>query len=116
MLAIGSIVIRVRDLTVQSHFWCEALNLVERDRASEDFRLLQPVSGLGPNISLDKHFSENSLPPRFHLDLYTTNQSLEVDRLINIGAKRVDWSNQPQNADYVILEDPEGNRFCVIQM
>jgi hypothetical protein len=27
---------------------------------------------------------------------------------------RVDWKRHPADADYVILEDPEGNRFCVV--
>jgi hypothetical protein len=31
-----------------------------------------------------------------------------------LGASQVDWDERPADADYVILEDPEGNRFCVI--
>lgn len=27
---------------------------------------------------------------------------------------RVHWGKRPADADYVILTDPEGNRFCVI--
>jgi len=27
----------------------------------------------------------------------------------------VPWSKRPRDADYVIMQDPEGNRFCVIQ-
>ncbi len=30
------------------------------------------------------------------------------------GASRVDWKRKPADADFVILADPEGNRFCVI--
>jgi len=26
----------------------------------------------------------------------------------------VHWSKRPPDADYVIMEDPEGNRFCVV--
>jgi hypothetical protein len=26
----------------------------------------------------------------------------------------VDWANRPEDADYVILDDPEGDRFCVL--
>jgi hypothetical protein len=25
-----------------------------------------------------------------------------------------EWSKRPEDADYVILADPEGNRFCVV--
>jgi len=96
-------------------FWCAALDLIPREDDSGDFRLLRPRTGPGPNISLDAHYSGRTLPPRIHLDLYADNQIQEVDRLITLGARKIDWENQPTNSDYVILEDPEGNRFCVIQ-
>ncbi|HEX9228719.1 MAG TPA: VOC family protein [Arthrobacter sp.] len=54
------------------------------------------------------------IPPRLHLDLYTAEQDAEVQRLLALGATRVEWSKQPADADYVILADPEGNRFCVV--
>jgi hypothetical protein len=37
-----------------------------------------------------------------------------VDRLLALGATRVERNRRPADADYVILADPEGNRFCVI--
>jgi hypothetical protein len=54
------------------------------------------------------------IPPRIHLDLYADDQSAEVARLIGLGASEVYWDKRPAHADYVILADPEGNRFCVI--
>ena len=41
-------------------------------------------------------------------------QAAEVQRLLGLGATEVDWAQRPPDADYVILADPEGNRFCVI--
>jgi hypothetical protein len=26
----------------------------------------------------------------------------------------VDWDRYPEHADFVVVADPEGNRFCVI--
>jgi len=46
--------------------------------------------------------------------LYTDNQKAEVDRLISIGAKRYPWRYRP-GADFVVLEDPDGNLFCLVQ-
>jgi predicted enzyme related to lactoylglutathione lyase len=54
------------------------------------------------------------LPPRIHLDLYAQDQPAEVERLVGLGATRVEWKRRPADADYVILADPEGNRFCVV--
>jgi predicted enzyme related to lactoylglutathione lyase len=54
------------------------------------------------------------VPPRIHLDLYAEDQTAEVRRLEGLGASQVHWDKRPPDADYVIMEDPEGNRFCVI--
>lgn len=43
-----------------------------------------------------------------------TLQAAEVERLLFLGATRVEWDGCPPDADYVILADTEGNRFCVI--
>lgn len=48
------------------------------------------------------------------MDLFTDDQPGEVERLIRLGATRVDW-DYPERADYVVLADPDGNRFCVVQ-
>jgi catechol 2,3-dioxygenase-like lactoylglutathione lyase family enzyme len=114
MLSIGSIVIRVDDLQRQMAFWQAALGFVPRHAPEDDFVILQPPDGMGTCISLDQVPSTVHIPPRLHLDLYTEDQSGEVQRLLGLGATRVEWSKRPADADYVIMADPEGNRFCVI--
>ena len=51
---------------------------------------------------------------RLHLDLYTTDRDGEVGRLLEIGATIHARTPEP-GEDFVVLEDPEGNLFCVIQ-
>lgn len=114
MIRIGSIVLRVDNLQRQTEFWTAALHYVRREGDSDDFVLLRPRDGVGPNLSLDRVRSTVQVPPRIHLDLYTEDQAGEVKRLIALGATEVHWSKRPPDADYVILADPEGNRFCVI--
>jgi predicted enzyme related to lactoylglutathione lyase len=114
MLRVGSIVLRVDDLQRQTEFWAAALDYVPRVDDSDDFRLLRPRNGTGPNVSLDRVRSTLQIPPRIHLDLYAEDQAAEVRRLIGLGATEVHWDKRPPDADYVILADPEGNRFCVI--
>ncbi|MDQ2935726.1 MAG: VOC family protein [Chloroflexota bacterium] len=113
-LTIGSIVIRVDDLERQKAFWIAALDYVPREGDDDDFALLRPKDGVGPNVSLDRVRSALQIPPRIHLDLYAEDQGAEVKRLIALGATEVHWDRRPPDADYVILADPEGNRFCVI--
>lgn len=114
MIRVGSIVLRVDDLSRQTQFWAAALDYVPREDDSDDFVLLRPRDGVGPNLSLDRVHSTVQVPPRIHLDLYAEDQAGEVRRLIALGATEVHWDKRPPDADYVILADPEGNRFCVV--
>jgi catechol 2,3-dioxygenase-like lactoylglutathione lyase family enzyme len=119
MVTIGSIVIRVDDLERQKAFWTAALDYVPRGPEGGDdegFALLRPRARSGPNVSLDRVRSTLAIPPRIHLDLYTEDQAGEVQRLIGLGATEVHWDKKPPDADYVILADPEGNRFCVVDV
>ena len=114
MIIVGSIVIRVDDLERQKEFWTRALDYLPREGEDDDWALLQPRSGRGPNIGLDRVRSTLQIPPRIHLDLYAKDQPAEVERLKALGATEVHWDKMPPDADFVIMADPEGNRFCVI--
>lgn len=113
MIRVGSIVIRVDDLHRQAEFWRQALQY-ERRIDRHDYVLLAPAHGDGPNVAIDAMRSTAQTPPRIHLDLYADDQASEVERLISLGATEVLWDKRPTDADYVILADPEGNRFCVV--
>ena len=116
MLRVGSVVIRVDDLQRQVAFWSAALDSDVRFGEEGDFALLKPRHGEGPDVSLDRVRSTVQVPPRIHLDLHADDQAAEVARLIGLGATEVHWDKRPPDADYVILADPEGNRFCVVDI
>ena len=42
------------------------------------------------------------------------DQNAEVERLVKLGATRYPWRYPPEH-DYIVLEDPDGNLFCVVQ-
>ncbi|MEV0728306.1 VOC family protein [Polymorphospora sp. NPDC050346] len=52
---------------------------------------------------------------RLHFDLRADGVSTaeELDRLLNLGARRVDVG-QPADVSWVVLADPEGNEFCLL--
>ncbi len=112
-LRIGSIVVRVNDLEREASFWEAALGYVRRPEPDDTSQMLVPADGNGPNLNLDRRHAVAQVPPRIHLDLYAEDQATEVDRLLALGATKVDWQ-PPDGADFVVLADPEGNRFCVI--
>jgi hypothetical protein len=53
------------------------------------------------------------------LDLHAADageQEAEAARLVSLGARRVDWDSYPADPDFIVLEDPEGNRFCIVDL
>lgn len=111
---IGSIVIRCYESERMWQFWQEALHYVV-GHTDNGFVLLSDPSGKGPNVSIDKApVKRIGRRSWIHLDLYTPDQAGEVERLISLGAKLYPWRYEP-DADYVVLEDPDGNLFCIVQ-
>ncbi|MFN8462003.1 MAG: VOC family protein [Anaerolineales bacterium] len=74
---------------------------------------LFPKKASGIQLSLNAAVTSPK-PKRHHIDLFAHDQANEVERLLKLGAKRVDWKYE-QEADYVVLADPDGNTFCVVQ-
>ena len=114
---IGSVVIRCHEYDRMFAFWQAALQYeVEHADPKGGFVILRDPDRKGPNISLDQSTAKRTGKRGWlHLDLYTTNQHNEVERLVQLGAKRYPWRYKP-GADFVVLEDPDGNLFCVVEI
>ena len=113
---VGSIVIRCRQFDEMLGFWSAALGYVPKYPPEGGWVILADPAGRGPNISLDR---VEQPPPlgevsRVHLDLYTADQHGEVERLLGLGATRYERESRPDD-DFVVLVDPDGNRFCVVE-
>ncbi len=106
-IGVYSVVWNVSDINRAAEFWSKALGYVP-DPHNPAF--LGPESGEGVRLHLDE-------TDRTHLDLWVdgegSDRETEVERLIALGAKRVDWV-YPEGADFVVLADTEGNLFCVL--
>ncbi|MFE6762767.1 VOC family protein [Streptomyces sp. NPDC057689] len=113
-MRIGTVVMGASDVARAAAFWKAALGYVEREPATEDWVVLVPAEGPGVGLSLGRSDSPVQEVPRVHLDLYTEEQDAEVARLLSLGAAEVDWELYPEDPDFVVLADPERNRFCVI--
>jgi predicted enzyme related to lactoylglutathione lyase len=119
MLSVVTVVIGVHDLHRAVAFWTQALNYVPKREVQpdDDFMILVPAAGHGTHLALDVSETPVQQHPRIHLDLYAgdaADQAAEVERLVSLGATRVDWDRYPDNPDFVVLADTEDNRFCVI--
>ena len=107
MVQIGSVVLNVTDLGRAAAFWRSALGYVRRPGGHPG--ALVPPGGEGPALLLDE-------TDMTQLDLHASSepeQQAEVERLIALGARRMDWV-YPEGANFVVLSDTEGNLFCVV--
>ena len=115
MLTIGTTVLGVNDVPRAVEFWTAALGYRQREYGDDDtWAILLPPDGKGARLALGHSITPVQKHPRIHLDLYADDQEAEVERLVGLGAKRVEWDLYPPDADFVVLADPDGNRFCVI--
>jgi Glyoxalase-like domain len=115
-MRIGSIVVHCHEFDKMLEFWQQALHYTPREPAKSGWVVLRDPAGEGPNLSLNRTLEKRSgKRSRLHLDLYTNDREAEVKRLITIGATPYRWRYQP-DSDFVVLEDPDGNLFCVVQI
>jgi predicted enzyme related to lactoylglutathione lyase len=100
-------------------FWSHVLGYepVHFPDAENGFTILVPPSGEGTRVALQRTDAPSEEHPRIHLDLVVDDaveQAAEIERLVGLGAMRVPWDAYPTDPDFVVLADPEGNRFCVV--
>jgi catechol 2,3-dioxygenase-like lactoylglutathione lyase family enzyme len=100
-------------------FWSAALGYEPVRFPEEDngFTILVPPSGVGTRVAIQRADTPADAHPRIHVDLVVESadeQAAEIERLVELGAGRVSWDSYPADPDFVVLADPEGNRFCVV--
>ena len=119
MLRLGSIVLGADDVERAVSFWSAALGYEPVRFPEEDngFTILVPPSGEGTRVALQRAETPADAHPRIHVDLVVDSaheQATEIERLVGLGASRISWDSYPADPDFVVLADPEGNRFCVV--
>jgi catechol 2,3-dioxygenase-like lactoylglutathione lyase family enzyme len=113
-MRIGSIVWGVKDLPRAISFWSAALDYELLRDPDDDWAILAPKDRVGVQLALKLVTSDAQTHQRHHLDLYARDKAAEVGRLTGLGALPANWRYE-EGADYTVLEDPDGNRFCVIE-
>jgi predicted enzyme related to lactoylglutathione lyase len=109
-IRLGSTVINCADIETMTAFWSQALELRPSSTdPGDDFRVLR---GDRVNLSLQVAATPVTARDQMHLDLYTDDQTGELERLTALGASYIRPSQDPSD-DYVVMADPEGNEFCV---
>jgi len=121
VVTVGVVVLGVSDVQRAAAFWSAALGYeVRSDGFGGWATVLQPPGdGPGARIALQTSDTPAQDHPRLHLDLHVADaaeQEAEAARLVGLGAERVDWDSYPDDPDFVVLADPDGNRFCIVDL
>ncbi|WP_104116696.1 VOC family protein [Arthrobacter sp. B1805] len=121
-----STVIESTDHRVLARWWAEALGWEVMFESDDEAVLVPPwARELGSTLAFDQ------VPPglvfvlvehekqgknRLHLDFAphtSQDRAAELDRLLALGAVRVDVGQGP-DVSWDVLADPDGNEFCVL--
>jgi catechol 2,3-dioxygenase-like lactoylglutathione lyase family enzyme len=120
VLTFGVVVLGVTDVQRAAEFWSAALDYRLREDGFGGWaQVLMPPGEVGPAIALQLSQTPPQAHPRLHLDLHVADvsqQDAEAARLVSLGARRVDWDSYPEDPDFIVLEDPDGNRFCIVDL
>ena len=95
-------------------FWSEAIGWPLVWDQDEETAIRAP-DGTGPFVTWGPPVPAKTRKNRLHLDIAPfahVDQSAEVDRLISLGATRIDIGQG--DVDWVVMADPDGNEFCVL--
>ena len=105
------VVVDSRDPKALGLWWRDALGWVVVDDSGDEMELA-PSLGAHPTLLFGAVPEEKAGKNRLHLDFVPDDQAAEVERLLSMGASRVDVGQH--DVSWVVLADPEGNEFCVL--
>jgi hypothetical protein len=105
------VVVVTRDPVALGRWWSEALQRVIVNDDPVEFEI-RPEPDRLPGILFLTVDEAKQGKNRLHIDLRPDDQGAEVERLLGLGASRVDIGQG--DVSWVVLADPERNEFCVL--
>jgi predicted enzyme related to lactoylglutathione lyase len=116
-IRIQCVVVDAHDCEVVARFWSGVLGWRITHQSDEEWAI-EPAEGspeadVAPDILVVKVPDEKVVKNRLHFDLRPKDQDAEVQRILELGATRANIGQT--DVSWVVLADPEGNEFCVLQ-
>jgi len=115
---ITELVLDCHDPEALARWWCAVLDWVELGREGDLSIEIGPREGFGgavPTLVLNSSTDPRRGKLPLHLDVNATDrdQGAELERLLELGARRTDVG-QTGRESWHVLADPEGNEFCLL--
>lgn len=105
------------DVKAAAAFWKDALGYDEPVALADDSQfhaLVSPGGGLH-HLTFQRVDEPKAVKNRAHLDVFVDDLDSEVQRLIDLGARTLEEHDDDGGYRTVVLADPVGNEFCVVQ-
>ncbi|GAA2794019.1 VOC family protein [Mycolicibacterium pallens] len=110
-LRFSDVCVDARDIHALSSWWSTVLGWPAEATDDGDVALRAP-DGAGPDWLFLAVPDDKVVKNRIHFDFTPDDQQAEVERVLALGARRVDIGQGEQT--WVVLADPEGNEFCIL--
>lgn len=115
---ISELVLNCADPGLLAQFWCGVLGYVELDREDGAIEIGPPegFGGLQPTLILSPSSNPRTGRLPLHIDVNPVerDQAAELERLLALGARPADVG-QSGSEQWHVLQDPEGNEFCLLR-
>lgn len=100
-----------KDAASLGRWWAEALGWMVVNDDPNEFEI-RPAPDRLPGLLFVPVPEPKTAKNRLHLDFRPDDQVREVERMLGLGATRVDVGQGEQT--WIVLADPEGNEFCIL--
>jgi catechol 2,3-dioxygenase-like lactoylglutathione lyase family enzyme/predicted enzyme related to lactoylglutathione lyase len=116
-LLLAAVVFEATDRVALARFWAAALDWDYHDDEAEGLSSASGGDGALRHLEFETSSNEKQSANWMHFDLSSTSvedQRATVERLLDLGARHLDIGQGP-DSDHVVMADPEGNEFCVLE-
>ena len=100
-----------KDAGALGRWWADVLGWVVVNDSSDEFEI-RPAADQLPGLMFVPVPEDKQIKNRLHLDFRPDDQQVEVERFLRAGARPADVGQG--SVAWVVLQDPEGNEFCVL--
>ena len=107
------VVVDAIDPVALGQWWADVLGWTVVNDDPDAFEIQEKPDRLPGILFLPVGSAGSSSKNPLHLDFRPDDQQSEVERLIELGAQRIDVG-QGNEVSWVVMADPEGNAFCVL--
>lgn len=113
--SVRTVTFDARDPYQLAGFWLQVFG-VERPDDDEPGDPYAAVVTDSVKLLFEQNTDDKVAKNRVHLDLEPDQaRDQEVERLVALGATVAYDHRKPDGAGFVVLQDPEGNEFCVLR-